>query len=319
MKQNIKITSILLLMFVLTQFIGIYVVNYYSPVRVSDGVSMNVSAPVLPFGLQSPELKEKSEFNSAFVLIIIAFAIAISLMLFLTKLNAEFFLRLWFFLVVIIALVMSLNVFASEIGLKIYDLAFLSYIFPLSWIVALTLAIPLAFVKIYKRNFLVHNATELLVYPGIASVFVPILNIYTISFLLIIISIYDAWAVWQSGIMQKMAKYQINKLNVFSGFFIPYASKKVKLQMQKMKPSEIGKKRIKVNIAILGGGDIVFPIITAGIVLKTFGLIPAIFVIFGATLGLGYLFFLAEKKKFYPAMPFITAGIFAGFILSSLF
>jgi len=86
-----------------------------------------------------------------------------------------------------------------------------------------------------------------------------------------------------------------------------------------MKKSDIGKKKIKVNIAILGGGDIVFPIITAGIVLKTFGLIPAIFVIFGAALGLGLLFFLAEKKKFYPAMPFITAGIFAGFILSSPF
>lgn len=306
-------------MFVLTQFIGIYVVNYYSPIKISDGVSMNVSAPVLPFGLETPELKESNEFNYAFFSIIMAFAIAISIMLFLTKINAEFFLRLWFFSVIIIALVISLNVFVSAAGLKIYDIAFLSHIFPLSWIVALVFAIPLAFIKIYKRNFLVHNATELLVYPGIASVFVPILNIYTISFLLILISIYDAWAVWQSGIMQKMAKYQIDKLNVFSGFFIPYASKKVKLQMQKMKKSDIGKKKIKVNIAILGGGDIVFPIIAAGIVLKTFGFIPSLFVIFGATIGLGYLFFLAEKKKFYPAMPFITAGIFAGFILSGFF
>ncbi|MEK6761037.1 MAG: presenilin family intramembrane aspartyl protease [Nanoarchaeota archaeon] len=319
MKHNVKITSILLLMFIVTQFIGIYVVNYYSPVKISDGVSINVSAPALPFGLETPELKEKSEFNYAFFSIIIAFAIAISLVLFLTKLNAEFFLRIWFFLVVIIALVISLNVFVSELGLKIYDISFYSYIFPLSWIIALIFAIPLAFMKIYKRNFFVHNSTELLVYPGIAAVFVPILNIYTISFLLILISIYDAWAVWQSGIMQKMAKYQIDKLNVFSGFFIPYASKKVKMQIQKMKKSEIGKKKIKVNIAILGGGDVVFPIITAGVMLKTFGLLPAIFVIFGAAVGLGYLFFLAEKKKFYPAMPFITAGIFVGFIISTLF
>ena len=80
---------------------------------------------------------------------------------------------------------------------------------------------------------------------------------------------------------------------------------------------------------MLGGGDIVFPIITAGVILRTnsinlpFGLlpftggfIPALFVIAGATLGLSYLFFLSEKKKFYPAMPFITAGIFLGIILS---
>ena len=320
MKHNLKITFILLAMFIATQFIGIYVVNNYSSVKISNGVSVNVSAPSLPFGLETPELKETNEFNYAFFSIIIAFIIAISLVLFLTRLNAEFFLRLWFFLVIIIALVISLNVFISKIGIGVYDVSFLSKIFPLSWLIALMLAIPLAYIKIYRRNFLVHNSTELFVYPGIAAVFVPIMNIYTISFLLILISIYDAWAVWHSGIMQKMAKYQINKLNVFSGFFIPYASKKVKLQMQRMKLSKSAKlKKVKVNIAILGGGDIVFPIIMAGVMLKTFGLIPAIFIIFGAALGLGCLFFLAEKKKFYPAMPFITAGIFAGFVLSSLF
>ena len=310
MKRNLKITFILLAMFIATQFIGIYVVNNYSSVKISNGVSVNVSAPSLPFGLETPELKETNEFNYAFFSIIIAFIIAISLVLFLTRLNAEFFLRLWFFLVIIIALVISLNVFISKIGIGVYDVSFLSKIFPLSWLIALMLAIPLAYIKIYRRNFLVHNSTELFVYPGIAAVFVPIMNIYTISFLLILISIYDAWAVWHSGIMQKMAKYQINKLNVFSGFFIPYASKKVKLQMQRMKLSKSAKlKKVKVNIAILGGGDIVFPIIMAGVMLKTFGLIPAIFIIFGAALGLGCLFFLAEKKKFYPAMPFITAGI----------
>jgi len=305
-------------MFIATQFIGLYVVNYYSPVRISHGNIVNVSAPDLPFGLQSPELKENSDFNYAFFSILLAFIIAISLMLFLTKLNAEFFLRLWFFLVIVISLGIVFNILASNMGLFNHSIKLFSSIFPLSWIIAMIISIPLAYVKIYKRYFLVHNITELLVYPGIATIFVPILNIYTISFLLIIISIYDAWAVWHSGIMQKMAKYQINKLNVFSGFFIPYVSKKVKLQMQKIKKSKIGNKKMKFNVAILGGGDVVFPIITAGVMLKTFGLMPAIFAIGGATLGLAYLFFFAEKKKFYPAMPFITAGIFAGMILSYL-
>jgi len=76
------------------------------------------------------------------------------------------------------------------------------------------------------------------------------------------------------------------------------------------------KSKIKVNLAILGGGDVIFPIIAAGVMLKTFGLIPALFVTAGATLGLGYLFFFAKKKKFYPAMPFISAGIFLAMILS---
>ncbi|MEK6819599.1 MAG: presenilin family intramembrane aspartyl protease [Nanoarchaeota archaeon] len=314
MKHNVKITIILLAMFIITQLIGLYVVNFYSSVRISDGVETNVSAPELPFGLETPELKEKSEFSYAFVSVIIAFMIAISLLLFLTRLNAEFFLRLWFFLVIVISLVIAFNVLSYEIGLS-SKINFLSYTFPMSWIIALAVALPLAYIKIYKRNFLVHNFTELLIYPGIAAVFVPILNIYTIILLLILISVYDAWAVWHSGIMQKMAKYQINQLNIFSGFFVPYVSKKVKMQMMKLKESSNSKlkeKKVKVNIAILGGGDVVFPIITAGVMLKTLGLMPALLVILGAALGLSYLFFFAEKRKFYPAMPFITTGIFLG-------
>jgi presenilin-like A22 family membrane protease len=169
---------------------------------------------------------------------------------------------------------------------------------------------------------LVHNFTELLVYPGIAAVFVPLLNIYTVIGLLVLISIYDMWAVWKSGIMQKMAKYQINKLKIFSGFFVPYLSKQMKTKIKKwkktMKKTELKKKKIKINIAILGGGDVIFPIITAGVMLKTLGLGAAILVILGATLGLGYLFFFSEKKKFYPAMPFITGGILVGIVLSYL-
>jgi hypothetical protein len=137
------------------------------------------------------------------------------------------------------------------------------------------------------------------------------------------------WAVWHSGIMQKMAKYQINKLNLFTGFFVPYLSKKDRLKFAELKKTKNKRKKVKVNIGILGGGDIVFPLIAAGVILKTGiinlpfnlpafvgGIYPALFVIAGATIGLASLFLFSEKKKFYPAMPFITAGIFAGLILS---
>lgn len=291
MKHNVKITAILLGMFLLTQFIGLYVVNHYSDKE-------------LPLGLETPQVQDAQEYNSFFVSILIAFVIAISIMFLLTHFRAEFFLRLWFFVVVFIALVISLSSFSPEIKY-------------LTLIVSI-IALPLALVKIYGRDLLVHNLTELLVYPGIAAVFVPVLNIWTIIGLLIVISLYDAWAVWHSGIMQKMAKYQIKKLKVFSGFFIPYVSKSVRMKIKQMSKKELEKKKIRANVAILGGGDVIFPIITSGVILRTnpFGLsgiqtfIPPVLTIFGAALGLGYLFFFAEKKKFYPAMPFITAGIF---------
>jgi presenilin-like A22 family membrane protease len=316
MKHNLKVTFILLAMFIVTQFIGIYIVDFYSPVQVVQGNVVEVDSPALPFGLETPELKENKEFNYVFVSIIFAFIIAISLLLLLSKFNIEFFIKLWFFIVVIIALGISLNAFL--LGILSSEIKFFSSLIPISWLVALAVVLPFAFIKIYKRDFFIHNSTELFIYPGIAAVFVPILNIYTVVGLLILISVYDAWAVWHSGIMQKMAKYQIKKLNIFSGFFVPYVSKQLRQKLKKMKKSDLKKKKIRVNLAILGGGDVVFPIIAAGVMLKTLGLASAIFVVAGATLGLSYLMFFAEKKKFYPAMPFITAGIFAGILISYL-
>lgn len=302
MKHKPRIVILLLSMFIITQFIGLYVVNYYS-----------MSANGLPLGMGYQQADLTCEINSLsdFFLctqylgtIIFAFIIAITLFLFLTKIKAEFIIRLWFFFVVAIALLIAFQAILPAI----------KYAFLISGLAALYFS----FVKVYKRNILIHNITELLIYPGIAAVFVPILNIYSILILLIIISVYDMWAVWHSGIMQKMAKYQINKVKTFSGFFVPYISKKLRLQLKKMKKSQLKKKKIKVNVAILGGGDVVFPIITAGVVMLTFGLLYSLLVILGAALGLLYLFIFSEKKKFYPAMPFITAGIFLGLLVAWL-
>jgi presenilin-like A22 family membrane protease len=298
-------------MFLLTQFIGLVVLQA-NPLKITaeiNGTAQEVSNPYLGW-IDPPEPETKGEFASIFSQILIAFVVAIVLLFLLMKFKVEIFLRFWFFAVVSLALFLSFLAF-----IKIIPWFTLSI--EKALIISAILALPLAFLKIFKRNILVHNFTELLIYPGIAVVFVPLLNIYTIIALLILISVYDMWAVWKSGVMQKMAKYQIKKLRIFSGFFVPYLTKKQKQKLKKLKMSKSPKKKaMKVSVAILGGGDIIFPIITAGVMLKTLGLLSAVFVILGAALGLGYLFFLAKKKKFYPAMPFITAGIFAAMILS---
>jgi len=311
MKHNLKITIILLAMFLVTQFIGLAVL-YADPLHIEvniNGTNQKISNPYLYF-LATPEPQNNTQAGGFLLQLIISFGIAIFLLFLLMKFRLKNFLKAWFLMVVTIALFLTFLAFEILIPFTIN--------LKTALIIALIIAIPLAFIKIYKRNFLVHNLTELLVYPGIAAVFVPILNLFTIIALLIIISIYDMWAVWHSGIMQKMARYQIDKLNVFSGFFIPYLSQRIKQKIKKLKKSQLKKKKFKVNVAILGGGDVIFPIIAAGVMLKYFGFIGALFVTIGATLGLAGLFFLAEKKKFYPAMPFITSGIFLGMILNWL-
>ena len=89
-----------------------------------------------------------------------------------------------------------------------------------------------------------------------------------------------------------------------------YAKKSEKFLQNKFE-----KAKVKVNLAILGGGDIIFPIITAGIFYKYFGLIPALIITLTATLAILYLFIFARKGKFYPAMPYLSGGMYIGMII----
>lgn len=291
-------------MFVVTQLIGLAVVNAYTPQVeqvVVNGTVVNQTVNPLPYGMDPPA--EPSEFS--LLSIVIAFVIAVSFIFLLTKLKAAIFIKMWFFVVVIIVLGITMNALFMNI-----DVPYASWI-------AVAVALPLAIYKVFKRNIIVHNLTELMIYPGIAVVFIPLLNIWTAIILLILISIYDMWAVWHSGFMQKMAHFQINELKVFGGFFVPYLNKKQRVELKaakaaaKKSKSKKGKE-MKVNLAILGGGDVVFPIITAGVVLRSIGLWPALIVSTCATLALLGLFFMAQKGKFYPAMPFITGGLLVG-------
>jgi len=309
MKHSWKITSILLLMFLVAQFIGLYVVNQYSPIQQvivnpETGEVKNITLEQnLPYGMQPPQDIKK---ETSLVSIIISFAIAILIVFLLISYKLKTVIKIWFFTVVILALGISFN-------------SFLKGYFSSAYLISLAFAVPLAYLKVFRPRVIVHNFTELLIYPGIAAVFVPILSIWTSIILLILISIYDMWAVWHTGIMQKMAKFQMEEVGVFGGFFVPYLTKKIREKIQNLKKRGNKNKKIKINLAILGGGDVVFPIIVSGVFLRTFGWFSALSVVFGAFLGLLFLLLISEKKKFYPAMPFITAGIFFGSLVWALF
>jgi len=303
-------------MFLITQFIGLLVVDAYNPTTQTiidpiTGSSQEITVKnALPFGLESPE----DEPTPAFFSIVFAFALAFAIIFILMKYKWKMVIRLWFFFVIILALGISLNAFIQPFSQN-------------ASIIALVFAVPLSFFKIFKPNVIVHNATELFIYPGIAAVFVPILTVKSVIALLILISIYDMWAVWKSGIMMKMAKFQMDELKIFGGFLIPSVSNKVRMQIKKIKqkyknkkmPARIKKKKFRVNLAILGGGDVIFPIITAGVFMGTFGIISALFIIFGALAGLTFLFMITKKGKAYPAMPYISVGIFLGMLIWRLF
>src|SRR5574343_503575 len=108
----------------------------------------------------------------------------------------------------------------------------------------------------------------------------------------------------------------------------PYASKKMKEKIQLLKnkyknskipEKAIKKSKIKIGLAILGGGDVVFPIIVTGVFFKTFNSLPAALVItLFTTLALIGLFVFGDHKKAYPAMPYLTSGILLGMLVDVL-
>jgi len=87
MKHKLTITLVLLTMFLITQVIGLYIVNSYSPI-----IDPETGAEIpqeLPYGLQPPEV----EAGPSLISLIIAFVIAISLVMILSKYKFRFLIR----------------------------------------------------------------------------------------------------------------------------------------------------------------------------------------------------------------------------------
>ncbi|NQV09347.1 hypothetical protein HQ529_05855 [Candidatus Woesearchaeota archaeon] len=293
MKHTFKITLILIFIFLFAQIIGLVIINTYIDSQKTQE-SGETTFTGLPFNIERPEVDE----STSFIYIMIAVLIGTGLLLLLIKYRKMRLWKFWFFLSVLITLTIALAAFINEIF-------------------ALSLAFVLAIAKIYRPNVYVHNFTEVLIYGGLAAIFVPMINMFSVFMLLFFISIYDFYAVWKSKHMVKLAEFQTST-KLFSGLFIPYKKE------EKEKTTEKEGKLVKVKNAILGGGDIGFPLIFAGVTLKTLidsgvarniAFFESFIVVVTSTIALFWLLIKSKKDKFYPAMPFISIGCFLGYVL----
>ncbi|MDD5417881.1 MAG: presenilin family intramembrane aspartyl protease [Candidatus Nanoarchaeia archaeon] len=162
-------------------------------------------------------------------------------------------------------------------------------------IFALIIAFMTALIKIKEKDLYFHNITEIMLYAGLVVIFSPIFNITTAIILLIAISVYDIIAVFGTKHMIVFAKRQ-SKLGFFPGLIVQY----------------------KKEVSILGGGDVGFTLFFATVVSRASGINHGLMIIAGAVIGLLVIFIFGKKKKFYPAMPFISAGMFLMYFISSV-
>ncbi|MBW2990062.1 hypothetical protein KY358_07140 [Candidatus Woesearchaeota archaeon] len=306
MKHSLKITLLLVSLFFLSQIIGLVITNAYIDHRATQEKG-EITFINLPYNIERPPVEQKS----SFIFIITAILIGTLLILLLIKFEKAFLWKIWFFLAVVLSL----------------SIAFSAFIEPG---IAFFLSLVLASWKIMKPNIIIHNLTEVFVYGGLAAIFVPIMNLFAVVVLLIFISAYDFFAVFKIKHMVTMAKFQ-TKSKVFAGLLIPYKREKAKAKkkaeakkVEGAKESALAKKTAKpggIRTAILGGGDIGFPLLFAGVVMKgllmentlALGFLKTMIIPIVVSISLFFLFVKGKKDKFYPAMPILTMGCFAGY------
>lgn len=286
MKHSVKITVILLTFFLLSQFIGLGILYQYIDAEKSaeTGETEFADLPII----ERPEFDEQTSYIPA----IIAILLGTVIILFLMKRRIKWLWKLWFLMTVVITLTIAFSSLMPTLAAGL-------------------LALFLGIWRIFKPNVFIQNGTELFIYGGLAAIFVPLFNLFSVSILMILIAIYDVYAVWKSKHMITLAKEQADA-KVFAGLLIPYQLSKVQDVLKQKKKSAIKMVKVKVRTAMLGGGDVGFPLIFAGVVMKELSLWQSFIIPFFALVGLAVLLWKAEEKKFYPAMPFIGAGCFIG-------
>ncbi len=327
-------------MFLVTQFIGLAVItsydNYFGKSSEEKIKTGQITQPEISIIHETvpPEMELNKPIDVARIVTSIFIAIIMAALVFfvLSKIKTTILIKAWFSVVVFICLTLAFSLFFYPY-LNSYLFTLFDKKIALAEAIAVPLALILTFLKIFKRDIFAHNLTELFIYPGLAIIFLPILNVIAASILLVIISVYDMWAVWKSKFMIKLAKFQMNELKIFTGFLVPHIKKKDRIKIQKLKAmakrkekKTKGKKtkkkkkllKIKVQLAALGGGDVAFPLIFTGTILLAYGLIPAIVTVLCTTLALTLLLTFSQKGKFYPAMPFLSGGCFSGLLLTLL-
>jgi len=289
MKHTWVVTTSLVVLFLVAQLVGLGITQAYvdkAATEETGELAWKELPSIAGVKMERPDVEPQV----SLWYILFAVIIGTILILLIIRMGKTFLWKAWFFFAIALCLQIALGAFLPALP-------------------ALLLAILGASLKVFRPNIYVHNLTEIFIYGGLAVIFVPILTPLYAFGLLIALSLYDMYAVWHSKHMVTMAKFQTES-GIFAGLLLPYKLPKG------AKTKKVKKKPIKT--AVLGGGDIGFPLIFAGTVLVAFGFLQAVIIALGAALSLALLLIYSKKDRFYPAMPFLTAGCVLGYAVMLL-
>lgn len=149
------------------------------------------------------------------------------------------------------------------------------------------------FWRLKYPNVFNHNFCMILGLAGVGVIFGLSLAPEIIVFLLVIFSIYDFIAVYKTKHMQKIA-VEMTKYNAILALIIPKEINDLKCSLNK--------KEARKKLFILGGGDVVFPLLLSVSLVKA-SLFSSLLVAVFSLFGLFFSFWIFRKKGFREAMP----------------
>jgi len=160
-----------------------------------------------------------------------------------------------------------------------------------------------------RPSVLIQDICVILAIAGVGSslgvTFAPL----TIILLLVIFSIYDFIAVYKTKHMVKMAKEMIENKAILA-LVIPQTLYGFK--------ENLGKIKLGGQFLILGGGDVIFPLLLSASLIPQ-GVINSFIVAIFAVVGLAVSFYIFSSQKFrqaIPALPPIALFSIIGFLIT---
>jgi len=280
-----KVVLFFLTFFLLVQLFGIYLGNGYLNLIKSGAVEQPEILPGV-----SPQSIENSVF--LFLYIIVATVVIIFIVRYVR---------------VLIRVVEAIVVFSATF------LTF-SILLPDLFLLDFFIALILNIWRVFRPNTLNQNLAIGLALPGIGALIGVSLGILPSLLFIVLLSVYDFVSVFITKHMIYMAKEVTKRPSAFA-LSMPYKFKKPII-------FKVGKEKIKKRFHVfhLGSGDMVIPLMFAVSVLAAYGLVQALITVLGSAISFFLmLYFFTKKPQALPAIPIISSGTLAGFLISILF
>jgi len=181
---------------------------------------------------------------------------------------------------------------------------------------ALVLALVISLAWLLVPRVWLHNLLLVLMLVSMATVFGVMFSPWTIIVIMLVVSIYDYFAV-RYGYMQWMAK-KLSETEVLPAFFIPEHIADWKTDLKRLDVNRLFEETAEKPFSLLGGGDIFFPLLLVASVWFASGiamsLIVAAFSLTGIALAyVIHVYFM--KNRATPALPPVFFASLCGLLL----